>query len=52
MIRTGRAEGDRGYRGRAERAIARGEYTAPGTKPNATDPAKVRGKLAARKEHA
>jgi hypothetical protein len=36
-----RSEADRGYRGRVERAIARGEFTPPGTKPNATNPAKV-----------
>lgn len=46
-----RSEADRGYRGRVERAVARGEFTPPGTKPNATDPAKVRGKIAARREH-
>lgn len=46
-----RTEADRGYRGRIERAVARGEYTAPRTKPNATDPDKVRGKIAARREH-
>lgn len=46
-----RTEADRGYRGRVERAIARGEVSPPGGKPNATDPDKVRGKIAARREH-
>jgi hypothetical protein len=46
-----RSEIDRGYRGRVERAVARGEFTPPGTKPNATDPDKVRGKIAARREN-
>jgi len=46
-----RTEIDRGYRSRVERAVARGEFTPPGTKPNPTDPAKVRGKIAARREH-
>ena len=46
-----RTETDRGYRGRVERAVARGEFTPAGTKPNSTDPAKTCGKVAARKEH-
>ena len=46
-----RSEIDRRYRGRVERAVARGEYTPSGTKPNAMDPDKVRGKIAARREH-
>lgn len=45
-----RTELDRGYRSRVERAVARGG-TPPGTKPNATNPDKVRGKIAARREH-
>jgi hypothetical protein len=47
-----RTEIDRGYRSRVERAVARGEFTPPGTKPNPTNPDKVRGKKAARREHA
>ena len=41
---------DRGYQRRVVAAIVRREYTPPGTKPNATDPEKVRGKRAARRE--
>lgn len=41
---------DRGYRGRVEPCVC-GEFTPPGTPPNATNPDKVRGKIAARREH-
>jgi len=43
-----RTEKDRGYRARVERAQERGEYTAPGTQPNAADPEKIARKRAAR----
>lgn len=36
-----RTENDRGYQHRVADAIARGEFTPPGTKPNTMDPAKV-----------
>ena len=43
-----RTENDRGYQGRVERAKARGEFTPPGTQPNARDEAKVARKREAR----
>lgn len=43
---------DRGYQRRIAAAVERRQYTAPGMKPNAMDPEKVRGKRAARKEWA
>lgn len=47
IIGTGKGA-DRGYTARCQRAIERGSFTPPGTKPNATDPAKVERKRAAR----
>jgi len=47
-----RTDNDRGYQRRVERAKARGEYTAPGTQPNARDAGKVARKRSARNLHA
>jgi hypothetical protein len=44
----GAYETDRAYRARVDRARERGQYTEPGTKPNAMDPAKVARKRKAR----
>ena len=46
-----RTEIDRGHQRRVTSAVARGEYTPPGTKPNPTDPDKVRVRKAARREY-
>ena len=43
-----RTEIDRGYQRRVAAAVAREEYTPPGTKPNPTDPEKVHARKAAR----
>jgi hypothetical protein len=39
---------DRGYDRRIENAVVRGQYTAPGTNPNAADPKKIAAKKKAR----
>lgn len=46
----GNPDTDPRYAARVARAIERGEYTTPGTKPNPMDPAKVARKRIARAE--
>jgi hypothetical protein len=42
---------DRGYDRRIENAVVRGQYTAPGTNPNAADSKKIAAKRRARASH-
>lgn len=48
----GNSDTDRKYAARVARAQERGEYTPPGTQPNARNEAKVERKRKARKEAA
>ena len=43
-------ENDRGYQRRVAAAVARGEFTPPGTKPNTMDPEKVERRKVLRAE--
>ena len=61
MARTGRLHNkpwkhvygtDRCYTARCDRAFQRGQFTEPGTNPNAPNGAKIRRKREARKAHA